>query len=146
MGQTGLVVFNLDNITPVLIDSFKPKSSDNYGEKLNFIASSIRDIVKKYPPKIVVIERGFSKHNHSTQVTFRVHGLINYLFYKYEQIYYPPTTIKASILKGNAPKEEIRNKINENFPDIVFKNEDESDAFSVGLCYLIQNNLINWEK
>ena len=67
-----------------------------------------------------------------------MHGICNELFYNYPQYYYPPTTVKATIYKGNATKKQIRMIIEKLYPEVNFKNEDESDAFAVGLTYLIK--------
>ena len=145
MKQTGIAIFDIDSLQPAYVGSIKTKDKDTYGKRLQHIAKELKNIVNNYPPSVVVMERGFTKFNKSTQAIYRVVGVIEFLFANYEQISYTPMTVKASILKGNASKKEVQNKIKENF-DIDFKNEDESDAFSVGLCYMIKNGYIDWEK
>ena len=99
-------------------------------------------LIKEYTPEIVLIEQGFTLFNTSTQAIFRVHGLVNYLFSQYEQIYYPATTIKKIIGgKGNMKKEEIQEVIYKKYPNVKFKNLDESDAFSIGEAYFIKKGI-----
>ena len=68
------------------------------------------------------------------------------MFWQYEQIYYPPKTVKEVIVSGKATKKQVQLEITKRYPDVNFKNEDESDAFGVGLTYFIKNNIITWEK
>jgi len=82
----------------------------------------------------------------STQVIYRVHGILNYIMSEFEQIYYPPKTVKEAILKGNATKKQVQEVIKNKYPDIVFKNEDESDSYAVGLTYFIKTGKLKWDK
>lgn len=139
MSCVGLTIFSNDG-TPVLVTSIDTKSEKNHSGKLKFIADKVLELRSKYEPEVIVIEGAFSRFNTSTQVLFRVHGLINYLFYDVNQIYYQPMTVKKMVGgRGNMNKEEIQKVILSKYPDIVFKNEDESDSFSVGLCYFMNN-------
>lgn len=114
--------------------------------KLKIIGKKFLDIIKEYPPDIVVIEQGFTLYNASTQAIFRVHGLVNYLFADYEQIYYPASTVKKIVGgKGNMNKENIYYLIKEKYPHVKLYNFDESDAFSVGLAYFIKKGIIKWD-
>ena len=135
MADTGIVIF--DDINPVYIDNIKTNKNESHGKRLKQIYDFILNLKKKYPPLVVCIERGFSRYNTSTAVLYRVHGIINMLFYDIEQIYYPPKKVKEIILRGNATKSEIMKKILQIYPDITFKNDNESDAFAVALTYLV---------
>lgn len=146
MSQTGLVIFDLTTIQPVEMYTIQTKSKDGHGKRLYDIYKTLQPVIKKYPPKVLSLERGYTKHNVATQVLYRVHGLINFIFWKCPQYYYPPTTVKATILNGKAKKEEVQQAILERYPNIKFKTEDESDAFAVGLTYFIKNNLLTWNK
>jgi Holliday junction resolvasome RuvABC endonuclease subunit len=46
--------------------------------------------------------------------------------------------------KGNMTKDEIKDIIMNKYPKVNFENLDESDSFSVGLCYFIKNGIIKW--
>ena len=145
MESTGFCIFD-ENMNPVLIDSIPTKKSQSHGKRLKVIADKLTELKQKYPPEVIVIERGFSRFNMSTQVIYRVHGILNYIMSEFEQIYYPPKTVKEAILKGNATKKQVQEVIKNKYPDIVFKNEDESDSYAVGLTYFIKTGKLKWDK
>lgn len=158
LANTGITIFELTTSKFVYIGSINTekikKKKDLYHNalKLKYIYDALSELKEKYPPKVVAIERGFSRFNTSTQVTYRVHGLINFLFHDINQIYYPPKTVKEAILKGDATKKQIQKVIKDKYPEIQFKNEgkndsfDESDSFAVCLTHLIKENLIKYDK
>ena len=159
MESTGFCIFD-ENMKAVLIDSIPTKKSQSHGKRLKVIAVKMAELKTNYPTKTIVIERGFSRFNTSTQVIYMVHGLVKFLFYDCEQIYYPPKKVKSFILNGNATKKQIREEIKKRYPNIEFskiekknkktkeiiieENENESDAFSVGLTYFIDKKIINF--
>jgi len=150
MDDSGIVIFDLE-ANPVYIGSIKTNYRKSHGERLRCIADGLEELREKYPTQTIIIERGFNRFNTATAVIYRVHGLINYLFADCEQIYYPPKKIKATILKGTATKKQVRDEIKRMYPDVEFsktekkdkksgkikieENENESDAFAVGLTY-----------
>jgi Holliday junction resolvasome RuvABC endonuclease subunit len=86
---------------------------------------------------LLILERGFSRYNITTQQLFRVHGIINLLFKDIPQLYYAPTTIKKGICgTGKAKKEEIYKAIKELYPNILCKNDDESDSLAIMHYYI----------
>jgi len=145
MESTGFCIFD-ENMTPILIDSIPTKKSQSHGKRLKVIADKLIELKDKYPPKVIVIERGFSRFNMATQVIYRVHGILNYIMEKFEQVYYPPKTVKEAILGGNATKKQVQEEIKKRYPDTVFKNEDESDAYAVGLTHFIKTGKLEWVK
>lgn len=161
MDCSGIAIFD-EQGNPIHIESIQTNSKDTHGQRLKVIANRLAQLKEKYPTDIICIERGFTRFNMSTQVIYRVHGVVNFLYADCEQIYYPPKTIKEMIFKGDATKEQIRNEIKKRYPNIEFskievknkktkevivkENEDESDAFAVGLTYFIKTGKIKWEK
>jgi Holliday junction resolvasome RuvABC endonuclease subunit len=145
MDNTGVTIFDSE-YKPIHISSIQTNKKHTHGKRLYIIAQELLSLKDKYPPSVVVIERGFSRFNTSTQVIYRVHGLINYLFHDVEQIYYPPKKIKEAIIKGDASKKVVRQVIENHYPEVVFENEDQSDSFAIGITYLIENKLIKWNK
>lgn len=149
---TGITIYDLDKKEFVYIGSFNTekikKKKDLYHNaiKLKQIYDWLEELKVKYPPSIVVIERGLSRFNTATQVIYRVHGITNLLFWNLPQIYYPPKTVKEAIYKGTATKAEVQRVIKNNYIDIEFANEDESDSFAVVLTYLIKHDLVEFEK
>jgi Holliday junction resolvasome RuvABC endonuclease subunit len=146
MENTGVTIFDLNTYEPIHISSIPTNKKHTHGKRLYIIAQELISLKDKYPPSVVAIERGFSRFNTSTQVIYRVHGLINYLFYELEQVYYPPKKIKEAIIRGDASKKLVRQVIEKKYPDVKFDDEDQSDSFAIGLTYLIENNLIKWNK
>lgn len=148
MACTGIVIFDKE-VNPVFIGNIQTKDKDSHGIRLKQIADFILELRTKFPTNKIVLERGFSRFNISTQVIYRVHGLVNYLFSDCEQIYYPPKQIKAAILDGKASKKEIQDAIKVKYPTVQFnciklkkskgkeESKDESDAFATGLTYFI---------
>lgn len=154
---TGVTVYSITQKKVLYIGSLntekitlkKPEKDKNIylnGKKLKAINDWMQELIKQYPPTVVCIERGFSRFNTSTQVVYRCHGIINLLFADHAQIYYPPKSVKEAIYKGTATKQQLQRVILNNYPDLEFNNEDESDSFAVALTYLLKNNLIEFEK
>jgi len=141
MACTGISIFDT-NGNPIKTCSIATKDKNNHGERLKIIADFMLDLKSQYPPKKIIMERAFSQFNTATAVIYRVHGLVNYLFWDVPQIYYTPKTIKAGILSGKATKKQIREKIESCYPEMEFNNEDESDSFSVIWYYFINENII----
>jgi Holliday junction resolvasome RuvABC endonuclease subunit len=146
MENTGVSIFNLETKEPIHISSIPTNKKHTHGKRLYIIGQELIKLKDRYPPSVIAIERGFSRFNTSTQVIYRVHGLVNYLFYDVEQIYYPPKKVKEVIVRGDATKKFVRQMIESNYPEVVFENEDESDSFAIALTYLIENKLISWNK
>lgn len=155
--NTGVAVYNLTKRKFVYIDSFntdriyatkKYRGYNLHGLKLRKITEWLVGIIGKYPPSLISIERGFSRFNNETQAIFRVFGVVQCLLWDKPQTLYPVKKIKSKIVHGNATKEDVANAIltSETYNDITVNNEDESDAVSVAIAYLIDKELIEWEK
>lgn len=141
MSNTGISIFNLDTKQPIIITSIKTNPKDTYGIRLHDIRSYIYDLTKQYLPYEIAIERGFSRFHTSTQVSYRVHGVVQELLKDYPQFYYPPKTIKTIIAgNGNANKKLVQDCILKKYPNINFNNDDESDAVGVAICHLIKHH------
>lgn len=148
---TGVAIYDLEKREFVFIGSFSTahikaqKNRYHNALKLRELGSWLESLIEQYPPFYVAIEKGFSQFNIATQVLFRAHGVINLIFWDYPQKYYPVLSVKEYVVHGKATKEDLKNTINTKY-NYIFKNEDESDAFSVALAALIENELIEWEK
>lgn len=143
LNSTGVCIFTNDGqlVDMLTIDTHAEKETKL---KLNRIGKEFIKLMKLYKPKTIVIEQGFTLFNASTQAIFRVHGVANYLFYKYEQIYYPATTVKKIAGgRGNMTKQELQDIIIKKHPGIIFNSLDESDAFCVGQTYFIKTGVFN---
>lgn len=153
--NTGLAIYDLETKEFVLITSFnteKIKATKEYkgldlnSLKLKKITEWLREIIKEYPPYIVSIERMFSRFPAETQVIAKATGVIQCMLWNKPQFLYPPKSVKAEIIKGDASKEVIQNEILKRYPNLEFNSDDESDAVAVALCHLIKVGFIEWEK
>jgi Holliday junction resolvasome RuvABC endonuclease subunit len=147
LNSTGIALFTTDGtfVKTMTINTRREKETKL---KLKKIGDTFLELINKYCPKTVVIERGFSRYNKSTQAIFKVHGITNYLFCEYEQLYYPSSSIKKTITgKGNVSKKILQDKLLSEHPVVCFKNFDESDAFGIGKTYFMEKGIkINAEK
>ena len=145
MTCTGVSIFDLDTLQPTFVGSVSTKAKETHGERLNDIREYLKGLVDRYPPYEVAIEQAFTRFNKATQVIYRVHGITNELFHEYEQFYYAPTTVKKLITKnGQSKKDVVQQFILKKYPDIEFKNEDESDSVGVLISHLITKYKMKW--
>jgi Holliday junction resolvasome RuvABC endonuclease subunit len=142
MSNVGVSIFSNDG-TCKHVCSIGTKSGDNHQTKLKYIGKELLKLRKKYSPSKLIVEAGFTRFNLSTQALYKCHGVVAYLFWDVEQIYYQPMTIKKVVGgKGNMKKDEIMGVIMKKYPDMKFDNFDESDSFSVGLCYFYKEGVL----
>lgn len=134
MSDTGVTIFDGDK--PVFIGSIATNPKKTHGERLKEIYDFLSLLKDKYTPDVVCIERGFNRFNKASEAVWKVAGIVNMLFYEVAQVYYSPTTVKATLVGGKASKEELENKILELYPDVKFRNNDESDSFAIVLTHL----------
>lgn len=141
MSNTGIAIFDIDTYEPILITSVATKDKEEYGERLHTQREYMKELIEKYSPYEIAIERGFTRFNTSTQVVYRVHGVTNELFHDYPQFYYAPNQVKKIVAgNGQAKKEVVQKAILKKYPNLEFANDDESDAFSIGICHLIKKH------
>lgn len=159
-GNTGLSVFDEETGELVYLTTISTaptkknglKNNPNHknpdmiiGLRLKYLHDELESIKKMYEPRIVLIERGFTRFNDSTQKLFRAHGIANMVFHEVENVYLPPLFIKNTIYNhGKALKSDLANLITERL-GYTFKNEDESDSVAIGLAYLIEKKIVDWE-
>ena len=142
LNSSGIAIFNIDGglIECSTIDTNSEKDTR---KKLVMIANEFKKFINAYKPEKVIIEQGFSRFNISTQQVFRVHGLANFLYSDFEQIYIPAMTIKKIVGgAGNMKKEEIRNIVSKIYPKMRWNSLDESDACSIGLAYFYKEGIL----
>lgn len=143
ISSAGVSIFMTEG-TPMISFSIKTNAKEGYGKRLRTIYKEINKFSANYPCKEVVVESGFTRFNRATQVLYRVHGLIEFMFSEAEYFSYAPTSVKKTITgNGRATKEEVCEKILSLYKNIKFKNDDESDAFAVGICHFIKNKTIS---
>lgn len=143
LSNIGLAIFDKGgNIVKITSKMSNPK--DSIGLRLRTLLDFLIDMDNQYKASKIIIERGFTQFNNATHQLYRVHGVVNCLFAKQDQIYYPPTTVKKKVTgNGKADKKEVKNKLYKEYPGITFRNDDESDAVAIGLTFFIKEI---WKK
>ena len=122
--------------------------------KINLQREFFEDIKRKFPPKIVVIESGFAKFKKEVASLNQINGVVFSVFWNYSQVMYTPNAIKAEIVHGSADKEVVRDTLIDNIPELkgdelVFNNDNVSDAIAVLYTYLLKNKIrpkSSWNK
>lgn len=146
LGCTGVTVYDKDkkefiHTTSIKTDKIKVDEEAGYsihGEKLFHIEGFLNDLKKIYPPDEIAIEKGFTRFNKSTQVTFRVHGIVNKVFHDIKQFYYTAGQVKKAITgSGRADEFGISLIIKDYLDHLNFENFDESDSAGILITHLI---------
>jgi Holliday junction resolvasome RuvABC endonuclease subunit len=105
--------------------------------RLNIIAKVLRKLNREYKPRVVLIEKGFTRFIRSTEQLYRVHGVANLVFYNTNQIEIHATSVRKTLTgSGNMKKKDFRAFIEKSYPDVEFSNDDEVDSFGLGLAYI----------
>jgi Holliday junction resolvasome RuvABC endonuclease subunit len=142
LSNSGISIFTHDGKF-VFISSVETNTKDETCVRLHKIGQRFLDLKKEYKPDKIIIEKGFHRFNVSTEQVYRVVGVVEYLFWDIDKIYYPATTVKKEVTgKGNSKKFEVEATIIKNFPNARFKNLDESDSFAVGLTYFYKEGIL----
>jgi crossover junction endodeoxyribonuclease RuvC len=138
LSNSGIAIFDEQGI-PVCVFSIKTNSKEEHKFRLKQIGKTLLKYKKKYPPKEMIIENAFTRFNKATQALYRVRGLVEYLFWDISMTFLAPTTIKKIITgSGKGEKTDIENSIRKLYPEIQFKNNDESDALAAGTTYFMR--------
>jgi len=146
LSSSGVCIFDKKG-NPIKIMSVPTTSKMEHKDRLKVIADNWMELRGQYPTDLIILESGFSRHAVSTQVLYRVRGVIDYLFYDIPEICYAPSSIKKIICgNGRADKSLVQGKILEMFPYMKFENQDQSDSVGIGLCYFIEQGIIPWRN
>jgi Holliday junction resolvasome RuvABC endonuclease subunit len=146
LSNSGVTILDPDTYEPVYVGSISTKGYETRGQKLKYIQERFIELKNKYPPSLIVLEKGFSKFNKETHAIQNVVGVVLCIFHNIDFIEYMPKTIKATIVHGNASKDLVRKVIQKNFPELQFEDNDQSDSYAIALTYLIKNKYIKWSK
>ena len=163
LNDSGVAVYSLSEQRIVHYDHINVTHIRNLkkyrGLNINAIKVSLQreffeDIKRKFPPKIVVIESGFAKFRKEVASLNQINGVVYSVFWNYSQVMYKPNAIKAEIVHGSADKEVVRDTLIDNIPELkgdelVFNNDNVSDAIAVLYTYLLKNKIrpkSTWDK
>jgi len=114
---------------------------------LRVIRQELSHIVGLYPiEKVVPKEQMFYRHNIASMVLAKVHGVIEEFLGDYDVRDIPSATVRKMIGgHRNADKNMVADGVRRLLhlpPDFDFPRSDVSDSVSIGLTYLIKNNLL----
>jgi crossover junction endodeoxyribonuclease RuvC len=148
LNSTGISVFTTNDmqfveVFTIAIDKDFAKTAKTQN-KLKNIGKELLKYRKEYKPEFIVIEKAFMRYIKSTAQLMRVHGVVNYLFSDIPQYEIAATTVKLKLAGvGNADKSQVAKAVSTMYPEIFFKNEDESDACAVAISHAIN---MGWIK
>jgi crossover junction endodeoxyribonuclease RuvC len=135
LSNSGVAIFT-DDAHLIHLMSIDTKSIKEHQDRLQLIGTEMLKLKEQYPPKTIVLERGFMRYAASTEAVFKVVGVVQYLFSDVEQLFYSPMTVKKQVVgKGNVKKDEVYRVVSKMYPKILIENFDQSDAVSVCVCY-----------
>lgn len=153
MASTGYAVFKVRSGEIVEYNSIPTKDNESHGVRLRKIVRKLHELRQKYVVTQVVAEDMFAatfttktgqqKQLFKTpQILAMVHGVMQWLFFDVSLHYFYPSSWKAKVHSGNATKIQVQQAIKQRYPDVIFKTNDESDAFALGIAWLIDNEII----
>ena len=132
---TGVAIFD-KNQNVIFTDTIPTDSKDEYAYRLKIIADKIDYLATRYPPSVVVIERGFSRYHLSSEALWRVQGVAILMLWEYKQIFYSPSTVKKCLTgRGNSSKDEVKGAVLKIYPNLKIETNDISDAIGLGITY-----------
>ena len=163
LNDSGVAVYSLSQNKIVHIDHCNTEHIRNLkkyrGYNLNAIKLNIQkdffeNIKRKFPPKIVILEKSFAQFKKEVEARNQINGIVFAIFWNYTQINYAPKLVKAEIVHGEASKEMLRDVILQNVPDLAgnklfYDNDNVSDAVAVLYTYLLKSGTIkkvDWYK
>jgi len=135
---TGFVVCKVakDRIVLLKQDEIITSTKDSLPERLNLIFKKLAEVIKKYQPQIMVVEKLYSHYRHPTTlgILAQVRGVIILLssFYELALYEYSPTEVKKAIVgRGNASAIQVKRMVENVFLKRKIKSNHVADAFSL---------------
>jgi len=129
-----------------LVDSglIKTKKNEKTERRLAEIYHRLKNLIKKYQPKKIILEEIFFFKNKKTMVKVAmVHGILALLANDFDLplLYLSPLAIKQTITGyGRADKKGVRKMLQQQIKiDQSIKEDDEIDAIACGFAYLLIN-------
>jgi len=135
----------------VFSECFKTSPKIPLNERLRDIGSEIENVIKKYKPEILAIEKLFFTTNQKTVMgVAEARGVIIYCGTKngLQVFEYTPPQIKIAVTGyGKASKEMVMSMV----PKLIevsknIKSDDELDAIAIGItCLACEKNLLKYK-
>ena len=107
--------------------------------RLNLIYENVFQLVKKYSPDFIAVEKIFSNKNPSSTlklgkaraIIFLVAGMCDIEVFEYS-----PNTVKKNLVGyGHAEKQQMIEMIKRFFPDLKTIDHNAADALAVAICH-----------
>ena len=121
----------------------KTKNNRNLGERLNLIYEDLINLVEKFSPNHIAVEKIFSNKNpESTLKLGKARGIV-FLVAAIKKISiseYSPNTVKKNLVGyGHANKIQMIRMIQRIYPEIIIEDDDSADALAVATCHSMQS-------
>lgn len=151
MNCPGFAVMELMNGRAVLLEKshIKQSTKKTHAQRLQKTAQEIQRYLEDYEIDVVVRERGFSRHNRTTQTLFKVIGVSDYIcsLYGKEVVEYSPSEVRKLLFeKGNVGKSTVQDVLARYIGECDYETDDESDATAVAVAYLVKSGLLKKEE
>jgi len=148
LNSTGFVVLDVNRKTSELLiqkigttDTTKKK---DWGEKYEIIYNQMVYLRESVIPDSLIIERPFMRFEIPTRALLGALGMVRLAFKGFkEPVFISPNHIKKILGgHGHAKKYMVKERLEEMFPEVEFRNDDESDALGVAVTYLIDEGVL----
>ncbi len=118
------------------------KSKNFLGDRLNFIYTELDNIMRRFNPSVVAVEKIFSNSNpESTLKLGQARGIVFLVAAKNNVSLseYSPNTVKKNLVGyGHASKFQIIEMIKRIYPKALVEDDDSADALAVAICHSMQ--------
>ena len=141
----GMAFISYNSFQTEFLDSYllKPKRSDDFNERVQFVFEETDRLVKLHRPDIAALEKAFVQKNIATALKLgQIRGaIIAALMSNGVKVFeYSPREIKMCVTGyGNAEKIQVQNMVASILKLKKQISLDESDAMSTALCHILSN-------
>ncbi len=124
----------------------KHLTSKYTGRKLYHIELYLKALLIAYNPDVIIVEELTGSAFTDTSQLAKVHGILEKLTMKFDNIFYINNKkFKAEFAgNGNAKKDEVEAKVLEYLPNLLFRYDDESDAVGFLIYYTMKEGICKW--
>ncbi len=106
------------------------------GKRLQIIGKALTDLKVEFEPRVVVIERVFSRYDKATAQLNKVLGIAEMVFSGCFQKTIPPNTVKRMLTgDGFADKSKVSEVVLQKFPELENGGLDVTDSAGLALCW-----------
>ncbi|MEC8265602.1 MAG: crossover junction endodeoxyribonuclease RuvC [Pseudomonadota bacterium] len=115
---------------------------DQLGKRLNLIYDETLNLLRKYTPDSIAVEKIFANKNPESTMKLGKARAIIFLVAAKENIdifEYSPNTVKKNLVGyGHASKSQIVKMVERIFPNLIIEDENSADALAVAICHSMQ--------